>query len=35
VIVGENLKLEFGRRNIENRNLKIASELLNLGTIVN
>ena len=33
-VVGENLKLEFGVKNIENRNMKIASELLDLGTIV-
>lgn len=35
IIVGDNLKLEFGKSNIENRNLNIASELLNLGTVVN
>lgn len=35
IIVGDNLKLEFGKSNIENRKLNIASELLNLGTIVN
>jgi hypothetical protein len=35
ILVGDNLKLEFGKSNIENRKLNIASELLNLGTIVN
>ncbi len=34
VIVGESLKLEFGIKNIETRDMKIASELLELGTIV-
>ena len=35
VIVSDHLKLEFGKTNIERRNLKIASELLKLGTIIN
>jgi hypothetical protein len=35
IIVGDHLKLEFNKRNIEKRNLKIASELLSLGTVVN
>jgi hypothetical protein len=34
VVVGDHLKLEFGKNNIEKRNLKIASDLLSLGTIV-
>jgi hypothetical protein len=34
VVVGESLKLEFGVKNIETRDMKIASELLDLGTIV-
>jgi hypothetical protein len=35
IVVGEQLKLEFGKSNIERRNLKIASELLKLGVTVN
>ena len=35
IIMGERLRLEFGKNNIESRNLSIASELLDLGTIVN
>jgi YfiR/HmsC-like len=31
VIIDEHLKLEINKRNIENRNLKVASELLQLG----
>jgi hypothetical protein len=34
-VIGEQLKLEFGKSNIERRNLKVASELLRLGVIVN
>lgn len=35
VIVDDRLKLEINKSNIERRSLDIASELLNLGTIVN
>jgi hypothetical protein len=34
VIVDERLKLEINKRNIEQRDLGIATELLNLGTVV-
>lgn len=34
VISGERLKLEINRENIERRNLKVASEFLELGTTV-
>ncbi len=34
IIVNDKLKLEINKNNIESRNLKIASELLLLGTIV-
>lgn len=34
VIVNDRLKLEINKKNIEERNLNIASELLRLGTIV-
>jgi len=35
IVIGEQLKLEFGKSNIERRNLKVASELLKLGAVVN
>lgn len=35
ITIGDNLKLEFGKTNIERRDLNIASELLNLGVVVN
>ena len=35
IIVSDHLKLEFGKTHIERRKLKIASELLKLGTIIN
>jgi len=35
VVVNDHLKLEFNKNNIEQRKLKIASELLDLGTIIN
>jgi hypothetical protein len=34
IIVEEHLKLEINKKNIEQRNLEIATELLQLGTIV-
>jgi len=34
IIVAEHLKLEINKNNIEQRNLKVASEFLTLGTIV-
>lgn len=35
IVVSDHLKLEFSKTNIEKRDLNIASELLNLGTVVN
>ena len=35
ITLGDNLKLEFGKSHIENRDMNIASELLNLGTTIN
>jgi hypothetical protein len=35
IVIGDNLKLEIGKTNIERQNLNIASELLSLGKIVN
>lgn len=35
IIVGDRLKLEFSKINLEKRNLNIASELLSLGTVIN
>ncbi|MCW3121540.1 MAG: hypothetical protein JWQ38_1032 [Flavipsychrobacter sp.] len=34
IIVDDHLKLEFNKSNIDQRGLKIASELLNLGTVI-
>jgi hypothetical protein len=34
VIVDDRLKLEINKKNIEHRELGVATELLNLGTVV-